>query len=114
MRICKLKLNNEEYKLTLTRESVKWLEANGFSIENFMLKPITYYDLLWTSLFLTNHKNVNANLALKLLETCEKEKGKKYVSNIVKFAIEEYENFTSALADIELNENEEKLEIMEA
>ena len=68
MRKLKLKINDKDYTLEMNRSSIKWLEAHGFSIADFEAKPLTYYDLLWTSLFGANHKDVNPNLAIKLLE----------------------------------------------
>lgn len=111
MRKLELKINDKDYQLQMTRDSIKWLEANGFSIEDFNKKPITYFDLLWISLFMANHKDVNPNLALKLMDTYEKS-GKK-VANIIKFAIEEYQAFMSALADTSSTENDEELKIIE-
>ena len=111
MRKLELKINDKDYQLQMTRDSIKWLEANGFSIEDFNKKPITYFDLLWVSLFMANHKDVNPNLALKLMDTYEKS-GKK-VANIIKFAIEEYQTFMSALADTSSTENDEELKIIE-
>lgn len=111
MRKCKLRINEKDYTLELNRDAIKWLEAYDFSIEDFEKKPATYYDLLWTSLFIANHKDVNPNLAIKLLETYEKS-GKK-PAKVVKFAIEEYRAFMNALADIDSTETEE-LEIIEA
>ena len=102
-------LNGKDYSLELTRESIKWLEANGFSIEDFEKRPVTYYDILWTSLFVANHKEVNPSLAIKLMETYEK--SGKNPTKVVKFAVEEYESFMSALADIDSKKNEEELEI---
>lgn len=112
MRKLKLKINEKDYTLELNRDSVKWLEAMGFSIEEFYKKPVTYYDLVWTSLFLANHQDVNPNLALKLMETY-KASGKS-PSKVVKFAIEEYQSFMNALTDTNSTENEEELEIIEA
>lgn len=112
MRKLKLKINDKDYTLEMTRDSIKWLESMGFSIEEFDRKPITFYDLIWTSLFIANHKEVNPNLALKLMDTYEKS-GKKPVK-VIRFAIEEYQNFMNALADIDSNENDEELEIIEA
>lgn len=114
MRKLILKINNKDYTLEMNRLSIKWLEAHGFSIADFEAKPLTYYDLLWTSLFGANHKDVNPNLAIKLLESYEKEKGTKMVAKVVKFAIEEYTSFMNALADIDSKENDEELEIIEA
>lgn len=113
MRQCKLKINNKDYTLELNRDSIKWLENYGFSIEEFDKKPLTFYDLLWTSLFLANHKDVNPNLAIKLMDTYKEEKGNKMVSKIVKFAIEEYTSFMRALSDTDSKETEEELEIIE-
>lgn len=110
MRKLKLKINDKDYTLEMNRLSIKWLESNGFSIADFEIKPVTYYDMLWTSLFIANHKDVNSNLAIKLLETYEKEYS---VAEIIKFAIEEYTAFMNALADTSSKKNE-TLEIIEA
>lgn len=112
MRKLKLKISDKDYTLEMTRDSIKWLEAMGFSIEEFDRKPITFYDLIWTSLFIANHKDVNPNLAIKLMDTYQKS-GKK-TAKIVKFGIEEYQSFMRALADIDSKENDEELEIIEA
>lgn len=105
-------INGKDYTLEMTRDSIKWLEGVGFSIEDFNKKPLTYYEMLWTSLFIANHKDVNPNLAVKLMETYEKS-GKKSVK-VITFAIEEYKTFMNALADIDSMENDEELEITEA
>ena len=109
MRKLKLKINDKDYLLEMNRNTIKWLEANGFSIADFELKPVTFYDLLWTSLFLVNHKDVNPNLAMKLLDTYSKDHN---VASVIKFAVEEYSAFMNALADIDSEKNEE-LEIIE-
>lgn len=112
MRKLKLKINDKDYTLEMNRDSIVWLEDKGFDLDEFNKKPITYYNLLWISLFLEHHKEVNPNLALKLMDSYQ-ESGKK-PAKVVKFAIEEYRSFMSALADINSTENEEKLEIIEA
>lgn len=112
MRKLKLKINDKDYTLEMNRDTIKWLEANGFSIDDFDKKPLTYYDLLWYGLFLVNHRDVNPNLAIKLMDTY-KESGKN-PSKVIKFAIEEYQSFMNALADIDLEKNDEELEIIEA
>lgn len=112
MRKLDLKINDKDYALKLNRDSIKWLEANGFSIEEFDRKPVTYYDLLWYSLFIANYRrDVNPNLAMKLMDSY-KASGKK-VGNVIKFAIEEYQSFMSALTDIDSEENDEELKITE-
>lgn len=112
MRKLKLKINEKDYTLEMNRDTVYWLEARGFVLEDFDKKPITFYDMLWISLFLANHKDVNPSLALKLMETY-KDSGKS-PAKVVKFAVEEYQSFISAQADINSMENEEELEIIEA
>lgn len=111
MRKLKLKINDKDYTLEMNRDSIKWLEMNGFSIEEFDKKPITFYDMLWMSLFLANHKDVNPNLAIKLMDSY-KDSNKK-PAKVVKFAIEEYQAFMTALTDIDSAESEEELEIIE-
>ena len=110
MRKCKIKINDKEYTLELTRDSVKWLENYGFDLEKFNQKPVTYYDLLWNSLFVANHMDVNPNLAIKLMESYKK--SGKNPATVVRFAIEEYESFINALADT--NSIEDELEIVQA
>ena len=111
MRTCKVKINDKDYSLTLNRDSIKWLESNGFTLEEFSNKPITYFDMICMSLFMANHKDVNPSLAQKLMESYEKD-GKK-PAKIIKFAIEEYRSFMNALADIDSTESDEDLEIIE-
>ena len=91
MRKLELNINNKNYTLMMNRESIKWLETNGFNAEEFNKKPITFYDLIWTSLFIANHKEVNSNLAIKLLETYQRDG--KNVSLVISFAIEVYQCF---------------------
>ena len=110
MRKLKLKINDKDYTLEMNRDTIKWLEANGFVIEEFDRKPITYYDLLWYGLFLVNHRDVNPNLAMKLMETYKKEHK---VTPVIKFAIEEYQTFMYAQSDINSEKIDEELEIIE-
>ena len=112
MKKLKLKINDKDYTLEMNRDSIKWLEAMDFSLEEFEKKPVTYYDIVWASLFLTNHKDVNPALAIKLMDSYQA--GGKSPAKVVKFAIEEYQSFIRALADIDSTKNDEKLEIIEA
>lgn len=96
MRKCSIQINDKEYTIQLNRESVTWLENSGFDMSKFDSKPLTYVELLWTSGFLMNHSEVNANLALKLMDTYKEEGGD--ISEVVKFIIEEYQSFISALS----------------
>lgn len=120
MRQLKLKINEKDYILEYNRDSIKWLEAVGFSAEEFMKKPVTYREILWQSLFVKNYANtVNPNLAMKLMDSYSEEEeakgfsGTKMVNNVVAFAFEEYTAFINALAGTNSEKKEEKLEIIE-
>lgn len=97
MRKCSININDKDYTIQINRESIVWLEARGFSVEDFAKKPVTYIDIVWTSGFLVNHKEVNNSLALKLMETYKEEGGD--IMEIVNFILEEYQSFISALSD---------------
>ena len=112
MKVLKLKINDKDYSLCYDRDSIKWLEANGFVYEDFVKKPITYREILWAGLFVKNHKDVNPNLAIKLMEAYAKEHGKGMVNKVVKFANDEYLSFINALLGTDSEKNEE-LEIVE-
>ena len=101
MRKCTINIKDKDYDIVLTRDSVKWLESKGFSIEDFDKRPITYFDILWQCGFLANHADVNPNLAEKLMKSYEDEGGD--VTEVIRFLVEEYTNFINALADTNLN-----------
>jgi predicted hydrolase (HD superfamily) len=113
MRKLKLHINEKDYTLEFDRESIRWLEATGFSFEEFEKKPITFREYLWNSLFVKNHKDVNPSLALKLMDSYAEEKGNKMVNKVINFAVEEYTAFINALADTDSEKKEEELEIIE-
>lgn len=113
MRKLKLNINNKDYVLELDRNSVKWLEAVGFNLEDFLKKPITFREYLWTCLFLKNHQDVNPTLAIKLMDTYAEAKGENMVNKVVRFAYEEYNSFINALTDTNSEKTEEELEIVE-
>ena len=97
MRKCSITIKDKEYTIQLNRESIIWLESVGFSVEDFLKKPVTSVDLLWAAGFVMNHKEVNTNLALKLQESYKEEGGD--VMEIVKFVFDEYQSFINALSD---------------
>jgi hypothetical protein len=97
MRKCSINIKDKDYDLQMTRESIVWLEGNGFDPRKFEEKPLTYMNLLWQSAFIANHKDVNPNLALKLMDSYQEEGGD--ISEIINFVVEEYQSFISALSD---------------
>ena len=48
--------NGKHYCLEYTRESVKMMEANGFSLQDFTDKPATRVEQLWAGAFMSNHR----------------------------------------------------------
>ena len=97
MRKCEIEISGKNYTLELNRNSIKWLEANGFVAEEFDVKPLTYIDLLWTSGFVKNHSELTREECVSLLDKYESEEGD--VQEVIKFLTEEYQNFILALAD---------------
>ncbi len=101
MRKCSINIGDKDYTIQVNRESIIWLEARGFNIEEFAKKPITYIDIVWNAGFLVNHSDtINPKLALKLMETYKEEGGD--VMEVVNFVLEEYQSFISALSDTKL------------
>lgn len=97
MNTCIIEVGDKEYRLCLTREAIKEMEALGFNIVDFTKKPITYMDILWYGGFITNHKNVTQNLSLKIMDTYKEEGGD--VNEVIEFLAKEYSNFVNAPAD---------------
>ena len=97
MNTCIIEVGDKEYTLCLTRESVKEIEKLGFNIQGFMNKPVTFMDILWYGGFIANHKNVNQNLSLKIMDTYKSEGGD--VSEVIEFLAGEYSNFVNAPTD---------------
>ena len=83
--------NGKKYCLEYTRESVKMMEAMGFSIEDFADKPATRIEQIWAGAFLANHKKTS-NTVIK--ELYDKMKNKEAL--VTKLA-EMYNNTLSSL-----------------
>lgn len=97
MNTCTIEIGGNEYTLCLTRESIKEMEKQGFNIQDFMAKPITYMDILWVGGFYANHRNINKTKALNLQDEYKKEGGD--VNEVIEFLVNEYANFVNAPAD---------------
>lgn len=94
MRKYTVNIKDKEYDLALTRDSIKWLGNYGFDLENFGNKIINNIDLLWCAGFMAYHKDVNPNLAMKLMESYKEEDGD--VMDAINFLAEEYTAFMDA------------------
>ena len=112
MNTCIIEINEKEYTLCLTRETVKQIEARGFNVQNYIEKPLTYTDILWHGGFLKNHADINFNLAIKLLETYQEEGGD--INEVIEFLAEEYSNFVNAPADTKSKKKKKKAKIVKA
>lgn len=108
MRKLELKIADKNYILELNRNAIKWLEANGFVLDELDKKLVTFSDLLWSSLFIAHHSDILAN-AGDLLEIYRKSGFDPF--EVIKFAIEEYNAFINALADTKLLKKNEALKI---
>lgn len=97
MRKCTIEIGEKNYDLVLNRNSVKWLEQQGFDIEEFVKKPITSFDLLWESGFVANYGNLTVEEIDKLLEQYQEEGGDS--NEVISFLAEEYTSFINALTD---------------
>lgn len=111
MRKCEIEISEKTYVLELNRNSIKWLEANGFVAEEFERKPLTYIDLLWTSGFVKNYPTMTINEGATLLDKYESEGGD--IQEIIDFLADEYKNFILALTDTKSNPKK-KAKITEA
>lgn len=107
MRKCEIEISEKTYVLELNRNSIKWLEANGFVAEEFEKKPLTFIDLLFTSGFVKNNPTITVNEGAMLLDKYESEGGD--VQEIIDFLADEYKNFILALTDTKLKKKKAKI-----
>ena len=65
--------NGKHYCLEYTRDTVKMMEAGGFTINDIGDKPATRIEQLWAGAFLANHRKVS-NTVVKELYSKMKDK----------------------------------------
>ena len=58
--------NGKKYCLEYTRETVKMMEAGGFTIADLSDKPMTRIEQLWAGAFLANHRKVSNSVVSEL------------------------------------------------
>lgn len=76
------------YTLEYDRMSVKTLEANGFSVEEFVKKPMSHIDMAFAGAFLKHHRKTKPNV---IDEIFSKTKNKeKLVETLVQMIEETY------------------------
>lgn len=55
----KITNNNTPYVLEYNRMAIKLMEDSGFSLQDFVKKPMTNIDLAFKGLFIKNHKQTS-------------------------------------------------------
>lgn len=60
--------NDKHYSLEYTRETVKQMEASGFSINDISDRPATRIEQLWAGAFLANHRKVSSTVIKELYD----------------------------------------------
>ena len=76
----------KHYCLEYTPDSIKQMEASGFSINDIADRPATRIEQLWAGAFLANHKRVSNNIIKELYSKMKDPEG------LVKTLTEMYNN----------------------
>ena len=79
------------YTLEYDRMSIKTLEANGFSVEEFMKKPMSSIELAFAGAFLKNHKKTNQKVIDEIYAGCPNKNS--LLEALVQMIQETYEAF---------------------
>lgn len=66
-----LTYKDEKYCLEFNREVVKLLEKNGFKLEEFLEKPMSNIELVFTASFVKNHPKVKQTLVDEIFASCK-------------------------------------------
>lgn len=96
MRKCSITIKDKDYTIRINRDSIVWLEQNGFNMADFDVKPLLTIELLWVAGFRMNHPEISRSDALELMEEYKEEGGD--IMEVAKFVAEEYSSFMSALS----------------
>lgn len=79
--------NGKKYCLEYTPDTVKQMEAAGFSINDIDEKPATRIEQLWAGAFLANHRRGTSNTIIKGMYDKMKDKEK-----LIQKLVEMYNN----------------------
>lgn len=77
------------YVLEYNRMSIKTLEANGFSTEEFLKKPMSNIELAFAGAFIKNHRKTSQVTIDEIYSKCKDKE--KLVETLVKMIQETYE-----------------------
>ena len=59
------------YCLEYDRMGVKMLEANGFSVEDFLKKPMSNIEMVFAGAFIKNHRKIKQDLVDEIFAKCK-------------------------------------------
>lgn len=59
---------NEKYCLEYSRDAIKYIEMQGFDMQQFLKKPMIMGDLAFQGAFVKNHKNINNSKINEIFE----------------------------------------------
>lgn len=59
------------YCLEYDRMGVKMLEANGFSVEDFLKKPMCNIEMVFAGAFIKNHRKIKQDLVDEIFAKCK-------------------------------------------
>lgn len=83
-----LTYKNVPYTLEYDRMSIKTLEANGFSIEEFMAKPMSNIELAFAGAFIKHHRKTSQSTIDAIYKNCKDKE--KLVHTLIAMAQETY------------------------
>lgn len=86
----KFLLDDTEYTLEMTRDTVRRLEASGFNLEAASSFPATLVDTLFHAALVKNHRGMDPKRAKKVLDTLVDEEGYD-LADIASVLVEMYE-----------------------
>lgn len=79
------------YTLEYDRMAIKAMEANGFSVEEFIKKPMSNIELAFAGAFIKNHRKTKDNIITEIYSKCPNKDD--LVSALVTMIQETYEAF---------------------
>lgn len=79
------------YTLEYDRMSIKLLEQNGFSVNEFIEKPLSNIEMAFEGAFIKNHRKTKSELITEIYNQCKNKD--KLITAIVTMIQETYEAF---------------------
>ena len=79
------------YTLEYDRNSIKVMEANGFTVEEFIKKPLSNIELAFAGAFIKNHRKTKETIITEIYNKCPNKND--LVTALVSMIQETYEAF---------------------